>query len=45
MDITIYTTEGCYYCDQLKELFRRANITNYTTLGKDDLIKDYPDVA
>ena len=26
MKIVAYTTQGCFYCDQLKELFRRANI-------------------
>jgi glutaredoxin len=26
MEITAYTTSGCFYCDQLKELFRRADV-------------------
>ena len=26
MDITIYTTEGCGWCGQMKELCRRANV-------------------
>jgi glutaredoxin len=26
MKIVAYTTQGCFYCDQLKELFKRANI-------------------
>ena len=26
MKIVAYTTPGCFYCDQLKELFRRSNV-------------------
>ena len=26
MKIIAYTTQGCFYCDQLKELFKRANL-------------------
>ena len=26
MKIVAYTTQGCFYCDQLKELFKRANL-------------------
>ena len=26
MKITAYTTSGCFYCTQLKELFKRANL-------------------
>jgi len=26
MEIVAYTTPGCFYCDQLKELFRRADV-------------------
>lgn len=26
MEIKAYTTTGCFYCDQLKELFRRAEL-------------------
>lgn len=26
MKIEAYTTAGCFYCDQLKELFRRAEV-------------------
>jgi len=26
MEITAYTTKGCFYCDKLKELFSRANV-------------------
>jgi glutaredoxin len=26
MEIIAYTTPGCFYCDQLKELFRRTDV-------------------
>ena len=26
MEIVAYTTPGCFYCDQLKELFKRADL-------------------
>ena len=26
MEIKVYTTPGCYYCEQLKELFSRAEV-------------------
>ena len=26
MKIVAYTTAGCFYCDQLKELFKRADV-------------------
>lgn len=29
MEIKFYSTPGCYYCKQLKELFERANISEY----------------
>jgi glutaredoxin 3 len=36
MDITIYTTSGCTYCQKIKELMRRADIEYETILvGKD----------
>lgn len=31
MDITFYSTEGCFFCQQLKELFARANLS-YTEI-------------
>lgn len=54
MEITAYTSTGCYYCIQLKELFRRANL-EYKALECNDtseelqenwdfLKKNYPDV-
>tara|TARA_B100001996_G_scaffold324872_1_gene270584 strand:+ start:232 stop:495 length:264 start_codon:yes stop_codon:yes gene_type:complete len=36
MDITIYTTEGCGWCVQMKELCRRANL-EYTEVLWSDL--------
>ena len=30
MDIKIYTTQGCFYCDQAKELCKRANVEYQT---------------
>ena len=26
MEIIAYTSQGCYYCDQLHELFKRADV-------------------
>jgi|TARA_B000000441_G_scaffold10984_1_gene6666 glutaredoxin 3 len=26
MEIKAYTSKGCFYCDQLKELFKRAEL-------------------
>jgi len=31
MEIIAYTSPGCFYCDQLKELFRRADV-EYTAI-------------
>ena len=45
MEIKIYTTEGCRYCEQLKELFRRANIAEYTEFGREQLKNDYPEAS
>jgi len=27
MDIQVYTIQNCFYCSQVKELFRRANLS------------------
>ena len=36
MDITIYTTVGCIYCEKIKELMKRADVEYKTILvGKD----------
>jgi glutaredoxin 3 len=49
MDIVIYTTPGCYYCEQIKELCRRADIeyTQYVVrkdISREDFVKKFPDV-
>tara|TARA_B100000963_G_C22627339_1_gene673049 strand:- start:3103 stop:3357 length:255 start_codon:yes stop_codon:yes gene_type:complete len=48
MEVVIYTTEGCFYCEQIKELCRRANI-EYTShlvgtssFTQKDFIKKFP---
>jgi glutaredoxin len=46
MEIIAYTTPGCFYCDQLKELFRRADVKAWEEVvctNKETLIRDYPD--
>lgn len=48
--ITVYTTNGCYYCDQVKELFQRANLDCVYLNNGDDFTRDefkskFPDVA
>ena len=37
MEIKVYSTSGCFYCDQLKELFRRAELTYDLTEVVDDI--------
>jgi glutaredoxin len=32
MEIKAYTSKGCFYCDQLKELFKRAELEYETIL-------------
>ncbi len=49
MDIKVYTTQGCFYCEQIKELFKRANLAyEYITIEqditRDDFLKLYPGV-
>jgi glutaredoxin len=48
MEFKAYTTEGCFYCTQLKKLFERANIQcEFIQVGvdieKELLLKEYPD--
>lgn len=48
MKIIAYTTSGCIYCDQLKELFRRANveydvISVETDVEKEKFKLDFPE--
>ncbi len=36
MNITIYTSSGCIYCEKIKELMKRANVEYEAVLiGKD----------
>lgn len=46
MKIKIYSTKGCFYCTKLKELFERANITDYeeqVCTSGDEVRVDYPE--
>lgn len=52
MEIVAYTTQGCFYCDQLKELIRRADLveqTKFFTVGEDidreTFVETFPDAA
>tara|TARA_B100001250_G_scaffold176926_1_gene152035 strand:- start:178 stop:420 length:243 start_codon:yes stop_codon:yes gene_type:complete len=50
MDIKIYSTEGCFYCEQMKELCKRADVDyEYITIEKDitrqEFLKLYPNVT
>ena len=45
MKIKVYSSPGCYYCTQLKELFKRANITDYeeqVCSSGEEVRVDYP---
>ena len=47
MEIIIYTSEGCFYCEQIKELCLRADVeyTSYlvgTDIKQDEFLKKYP---
>jgi len=47
MEIIAYTTVGCFYCDQLKELFKRADLKYQMVLIQSDedrekFRKDFP---
>jgi len=49
MEILIYTTSGCFYCDQAKKLCERANVEYQTKevgvdISKEDFTKLYPHV-
>ena len=35
MEIVAYTSRGCFYCDQLKELFKRSELEYQTVLVED----------
>ena len=46
MEITVYTSEGCFYCTQIKELFKRAGLEYneilVTTRNRAEFMKKYP---
>ena len=49
MEILIYTTSGCFYCDQAKKLCERANVDYQTKevgvdIPREDFTKLYPHV-
>jgi len=49
MDILVYTTAGCKYCSQVKELFQRADLEYREVLVnspeiKEEMISTYPQV-
>lgn len=42
MDITIYTTSGCTYCEKIKELMKRANVeATQILVGKDISLQEF----
>ena len=50
MEILIYTTSGCFYCDQAKQLCERANVDYQTKevgvdIPREDFTKLYPHVT
>jgi len=50
MEILIYTTSGCFYCDQAKQLCDRANVDYQTKevgvdIPREDFTKLYPHVT
>jgi glutaredoxin 3 len=47
MDIIVYTTPGCTYCSQVKELFNRADLEYAEVLVntlelKEEMLSKYP---
>tara|TARA_B100001113_G_C20764958_1_gene472611 strand:- start:287 stop:571 length:285 start_codon:yes stop_codon:yes gene_type:complete len=45
-NITVYSTEGCFYCEQMKLLMERAKLTyNEVKVDKTDkaFVEKYPD--
>ena len=40
MEITAYTTQGCFYCDKLKELFSRAGVEYTTLMAGEDFTRE-----
>jgi glutaredoxin len=50
MEILIYTTSGCFYCDQAKKLCERANVDYRTQevgvdIPREEFTKLYPHVT
>jgi len=49
MEIKAYTSPGCFYCDQLKELLKRAKLDANVILinndNKEQFRKEYPQVG
>ena len=50
MEILIYTSSGCFYCDQAKKLCERANVEYQikevgVDISKEDFTKLYPHVT
>ena len=48
MKIKVYSTAGCFYCTKLKELFERANITDYeeqVCTSGEEIRVDYPEAT
>ena len=41
MEILIYTTSGCFYCDQAKKLCERANVDYQTKEVGIDITREY----
>ena len=45
MDIIVYTTQGCFYCEQMKELCKRAELDYQAVeISQEALSSLYPDV-
>ena len=46
LDITIYTSPGCFYCEKAKELCKRANV-EYQTFDtpRDKLTEMFPNAT
>ena len=49
MEIIAYTTQGCFYCDKLKELFERAQVNPTIIIVGVDITREefkekFPDI-
>ena len=46
MDIVIHTTQGCFYCDQMKELCKRAEVEyEIVDTSAEELRRLFPNAA